>query len=152
MILMQQTSYKSYKNKYYICHNLSVHFHIVLFLDLCSLSLYRFLILSWYKPSSSICPWFLALTGFRFKIWKCLANPYLTLSSINGHSLIWCPIWWQYVQHGELGLGILFTLWIFFSKPLNSSNYASILLNMGFTTPHSYSHRNTFYYCWFCFR
>ncbi len=26
--------------------------------------------------------------------------------------MIWCPIWWQYVQRGKFGLGTLSTLWI----------------------------------------
>ncbi len=51
------------------------------------------------------------LCKFWFKFWKCLANLCVTLFSINGHSLIWCPTWWQYVHCGELGLGTLFTLW-----------------------------------------
>jgi hypothetical protein len=57
-------------------------------------------------------PWSFALAHYGLKFYKCSTNPCFTLSSINGHSLIWCPIWWQYVQRGGLGLGIMFTLWI----------------------------------------
>jgi hypothetical protein len=43
---------------------------------------------SWYRSSGSKSPWSFVLVSSRFKIWKCSTNPYLTLFSINGHSLI----------------------------------------------------------------
>jgi hypothetical protein len=66
------------------------------------------------------CPWFFALASSRFKFWKCSINLCFTLFSINGHSLIWCPTWWQYVHYGELSLGILFTLWIHLLQSLET--------------------------------
>jgi hypothetical protein len=119
--------------------------HSNLSFPLCFLSRFVLSVYLEFWPSHgtdplSICPWFPTLVGFGFILWKCLANPCLALFSINGHSLIWCPILWQYVQHGEFGLGTLFTLWI----PWNSFNYASIMLiKFGFIVSHFYSHMNT---------
>jgi hypothetical protein len=84
------------------------------------LNLLGILTLSWYKSFGSICSWFPILVGFGFSFQKCSTSPYLTLSSINGHSLIWCLIWWQYVQCGKFGLGTMFTPWILLLQSLRT--------------------------------
>jgi hypothetical protein len=110
------------------------------------MSLFGILTLTWYRSFGLICPWFPTLVGSKFRFYKCSTNVWLTFFfnkwtfiDLMSNFMALCVTW------GIWSWNSIYTMNSFTPIPWNSTNNASIMLiNVGFTIPHSYKHRNTF--------